>query len=346
MTKKLFVVNFSWYTHDRFADTPIQRKMKARFKDNSVGHLDVLRLLELMIVISVLCSCIQSVSSAASSDARQRCVCSNTVVNCTGVNLQVPSVASLTPELTNVTVLLLRNSGLTSTGWLAALQQHILLHLQVLSLADNSIASFDRNTFANMPTLITLDIRKNPVLAVSLLPVDIFLGLSHSLTTMKISLDNVDMAHALSFINATKCLRSSLTQLYIQGGQVQLGLLVAASFAQLSLLELHLMDDVNNKMVLPSSAGNWSSIVYSTLQSLTVRYSKITSLQNLHLETMPNLRQLNLACTFVNSFPGLITYLGSMATLGNLDTLVLDYVTEEVTTLSTAIHTTIDVNGN
>lgn len=322
--------------------------MKARSKDNSVGHLDELRLLELMIITSALCSCIQSVSGAASSDAGQRCVCSNTVVNCTGVNFQLPSAASLTAELlTNVTVLLLRNSGLTSTGWLGAIQQHTLLHLQVLSLADNSITSFDRNTFANMPALTTLDIRKNPLLAVSLLPVDIFLGLSHSFTTMKISLDNVDLAHAISFINATKCLRSSLTQLYIQGGQVQLGLLVAASFAQLSLLELHLMDDVKTKMVLPSSAANWSSIVYSTLQSLTVRYSKITSLQNLHLETMPNLRQLNLACTFVNSFPGLITYLGTMATLGNLDTLVLDYVTEEVTTLLTAIHTIIiNVNVN
>ena len=216
----------------------------------------------------------------------------------------------------NTLVLLLRRT-MTSPS-VPSFQAIGLVKLQVLDLSWNYINAFSNDTFKDMTSLLSLDIRRNYVH--TFLPD----GLYKDLINLKIlQIDGSDLSYNAieRFIDQTKSLKS-LDSFVFANGDPQFAVLIAVHYINLTSLTIsQCRSSIKHFSVLSYLLFKLNSL--TKLKSITLVDLALSALGNYSLDWMTNIRSINIACNSMN-LKDIIIFLGSQTALWQLDTLILD----------------------
>ena len=214
-------------------------------------------------------------------------------------------------------VLLLRRTMKSPT--VPSFQVIGLEKLQVLDLSWNSINKLSNNTFKDMTSLLSLDIRGNFVLA-PVVPDGLFNSLI-KLRTLQVEGAQFTRESSKYFIEATKSL-SMLNSFVFYGGDVKFGIYMASQLTNLTSLEF--------RMCFNPELFSLAQILHqlrnlTKLESITIVHCYLSNVGNISLDGLKNVRSINLGCNYLN-IRETISFLGSQSALSQLDTLVMDRI--------------------
>ena len=242
------------------------------------------------------------------------------VYNCSGCHFEV--FPSSIPN--NTLVLLLRRT--MNSPLVPSFQTVGLVKLQVLDLSWNSINYFSNDTFKNMTSLLSLDIRGNDVFLP--MPKSLFNDL-FNIKTLKI--DGGQLSSSLEatelFVESTKALKL-LDSFVFYKGNVKFGIQIASQYLHLTSLIAHECGNSGISLVqLLNQLRNLTS-----LTSITIVNCELHDVGgDLSLDWMSSVRNINIACNYLNLIDT-IRLLGSQKSLSQLDTLILDRIDKSTVT--------------
>ena len=218
-------------------------------------------------------------------------------------------------NIPNDTLVLLLRRTMTSPA-VPSFQAIGLEKLQVLDLSWNYINALSSDTFKDMTSLLSLDIRGNDVLTLSL-PEGLFKYLVN-LKTFQIDGSNFSYNTSKRFVEQTKSLKS-LDSFVFDGGDAKFAILIASQFN--NLISLSISRNRNEEHVLSHLLYELQSL--KKLQSITLVNIGLSAVGNYSLDWMTNIRNINVACNNLN-VKDTIRFLGSQTALSQLGTLILD----------------------
>ena len=171
-----------------------------------------------------------------------------------------------------------------------------------------------------MTSLLSLDLRGNFGLS-PVIPDGLFSSLIN-LKTLKVNGEQFLSESSRHFMKATKSLKS-LDSFAYQRGDIQFGIQIASQLTNLTSQEFRDCDN-NDKYTLARLLDQMRNL--TKLNSLTLISCNLEAVgNNISLDWMHNLKNINLACNFLN-IKETISFLGSQSSLSQLDTLVLDRI--------------------
>ena len=257
-------------------------------------------------------------SCAMSTDSLSRLI-----FDCSGRHFEVfPS------GIPNNTLVLLLRRTMTSPK-IPSFQTIGLVKLQILDLSWNSINYFSNDTFKDMTSLLSLDIRGNN--ALSSVPKGLFNQLIN-LKTLKIDIYmNLPTDENERLLEETKYLKS-LDSFVFHSGFVKFGIQIASQYPYLTSLTIYMCKNDNTSL-----AQHLHQLRNLTrLTSIAIVRSNLSHVgDNLSFNWMSNIRNINLACNHLNLIDT-IRLLGSQTSLSQLDTLILDRI--DMSTIITDIN--------
>ena len=220
----------------------------------------------------------------------------------------------------NTLVLLLRR---TMTGpEVPSFQTIGLVKLQVLDLSWNSINYLSYDTFKDMTSLLSLDIRGNNV--ISSMPKELFNHL-FNLKALKIDGYPLSLKATESFIENTKSLKI-LDSFVYNSGDIKFGIQIASQYLHLTLLIVH--GCTNSGISLAQHLHQLRNL--TRLTSITIVNNDLYDVgENISLDWMSKVRNINFACNHLNLIDT-VRYFGSQTSLSKLDTLILDHIDNSV----------------
>ena len=218
-------------------------------------------------------------------------------------------------NIPNDTLVLLLRRTMTSPA-VPSFQAIGIEKLQVLDLSWNYINVFSSDTFKDMTSLLSLDIRGNDVLTLSL-PEGMFTYLVN-LKTFQIDGNNFSYNTSKRFVEQTKSLKS-LDSFVFVGGDAKFAILIASQFN--NLISLSISRNRYEEHVLSHLLYELQSL--KKLKSITLVNIGLSAVGNYSLDWMTNIRNINVACNELN-VKNTIKFLGSLTALSQLDTLILD----------------------
>ena len=236
------------------------------------------------------------------------------VYDCRGHNFAV--FPSNIPN--NTLVLLLQRTMISPT--VPSFQTIGLEKLQVLDLSWNSIYKFSNNTFKDMTSLISLDLRGNFGFA-PVVPDGLFTNLIN-LRRLQINGGQFLFESSKNFVEAAKSL-NSLDSFVFYNGDIKFGIQIASQLTNLTSQEFRECnnDDMYTLAQLLDQLKNLTK-----LHSITIVRCDLHNVGNItSLNWMYNVKNINLACNYLN-IRETISFLGNQSSLCHLDTLILDRI--------------------
>ena len=216
----------------------------------------------------------------------------------------------------NTLVLLLRKT--MKSPVVPSFQAIGLAKLQVLDLSWNSINTLSNDTFKDMTSLLSLDIRGNNVLIFA--PDGLFKYLIN-LKILKINGMNLTQETSIRFSEQTKNV-ISLESLVFDNGDAKFAVQIASKYTNLTALEI--IHCTANEFIFNLSSFLYELRNLTKLESITILGCSFSFVGTIYpLDWMSNITMINFACNNLDMKEA-ITFLGSQASLSQLDTLILD----------------------
>ena len=218
----------------------------------------------------------------------------------------------------NTLVLLLRRTMNSPT--VPSFQTIGLEKLQVLDLSWNAIYKFTNDTFKDMTSLISLDLRGNFGFA-PVVPDGLFTNLIN-LRRLQINGGQFLFESSKNFVETVKSLQS-LDSFVFYNGDIKFGIQIASQLTNLTSQEFRECnnDDMYTLAQLLDQLRNLTK-----LNSITIVSCDLHNVGNItSLDWMYNVKNINLACNFLNIIET-ISFLGNQSSLSHLDTLILNRI--------------------
>ena len=233
------------------------------------------------------------------------------VFNCTGHHFATfPANIPI-----NILVLILRRTMISPK--VPSFQAIGLENLQVLDLSWNSINHISDDTFKDMTSLLSLDVRGNQFVSIHVPD-----GLFNSLINLRLlQIDGTQFVYNSSknFINVTKSLKSLESFSYYHG-KLKFAIEIASHFTNITSLVFKVCN--NTEFITLAQTLNQLQNLTKLIE-ISIINCQLFAVGNISLGWMSNVRNINLACNFLN-IEDTVKFLGSQSSLSQIDTLILD----------------------